>query len=182
MHNGRRIIDIVRENKDDNKKLMHGLEHIDFFSDFSGHIFLKELDEQYAGSKFILTIRDLKSWLKSRERHVKRNQRNPEYKYNFIKVDKAAWRMERENVLAKLNEYFKDRPDDFLIINICGGDGWEKLCGFLKVPVPDQPFPQENITRNKYLFQTFLNKIKKNFFNLLYHLSFIYSLIQNFKV
>jgi hypothetical protein len=26
------------------------------------------------------------------------------------------------------------------------GDGWEKLCGFLKRAVPKEPFPHENRT------------------------------------
>ena len=38
-------------------------------------------------------------------------------------------------------QYFKDRPDDLLVMNVLEGDGWEVLCRFLNKPVPDQPFP-----------------------------------------
>jgi hypothetical protein len=30
-----------------------------------------------------------------------------------------------------------------LVMDIAAGDGWEKLCGLLGVPVPDLPFPHE---------------------------------------
>jgi hypothetical protein len=37
-------------------------------------------------------------------------------------------------------EYFKDRPESLLAIDICGGEGWEKLCPFLKLPLRKAPF------------------------------------------
>ena len=32
-------------------------------------------------------------------------------------------------------------PDRLLVMDIPAGDGWEKLCPFLGVPIPDAPFP-----------------------------------------
>jgi len=49
--------------------------------------------------------------------------------------------MKRE---SQTREYFKGRPDDLLILDICGGDGWEKLCNFLSLPIPSVDFPFEN--------------------------------------
>ncbi len=37
--------------------------------------------------------------------------------------------------------YFRDRPEDLLVMNVFEGDGWEQLCRFLDRPVPDVPFP-----------------------------------------
>lgn len=37
-------------------------------------------------------------------------------------------------------------PDRLLVMNISRGDGWEKLCPFLGVPVPETPFPHGNET------------------------------------
>ena len=37
--------------------------------------------------------------------------------------------------------YFKDRPNDLLVLDICNGDGWEKLCPFVNKPFVDFPFP-----------------------------------------
>ncbi|HEX8335676.1 MAG TPA: sulfotransferase [Pyrinomonadaceae bacterium] len=34
-----------------------------------------------------------------------------------------------------------------LVMDITAGDGWEVLCPFLGVEIPDRPFPHENRTR-----------------------------------
>ena len=47
--------------------------------------------------------------------------------------------------VAGVEEYFKDRPQDLLIIDVTAGEGWEKLCPFLGSPVPDVPFPKANV-------------------------------------
>lgn len=140
-HDDVMLVDVIEANIKNGNKLLAGLEQYDFFSDFSGRPFLKELDKQYPGSKFILTIRELNAWLESREKHVKRNQQNPNYKYNFLKVDKDEWKKSRESALLMLKKYFKNREKDFLIIDICAGDRWEKLCSFLSKPLPKEPFP-----------------------------------------
>ena len=31
-----------------------------------------------------------------------------------------------------------------LVMDLTAGDSWEKLCGFLGLPVPDAPFPHEH--------------------------------------
>ena len=36
------------------------------------------------------------------------------------------------------------RPDDLLVLNVTTSAGWEPLCNFLGVPVPDEPFPNVN--------------------------------------
>jgi hypothetical protein len=44
----------------------------------------------------------------------------------------AIYQQHYKNVI----EYFKDRAD-FLVMNIESGDGWNKLCSFLDIEVPD---------------------------------------------
>jgi hypothetical protein len=59
------------------------------------------------------------------------------YKFN---ADRClyVYRLHRQNA----EEYFKDRPQDFLIMDICAGDGWEKLCPFLEISeITNVPFP-----------------------------------------
>jgi len=41
-----------------------------------------------------------------------------------------AYRRHHESVV----EYFNDRPRDLLVLNIIEGEGWDKLCRFLKSP------------------------------------------------
>jgi hypothetical protein len=32
-----------------------------------------------------------------------------------------------------------------LVMDICGGEGWEKLCPFLNQPTPEVAFPRRNV-------------------------------------
>ena len=45
---------------------------------------------------------------------------------------------------ADVRRDFADRPDDLLEMDITAGDGWDKLCPFLSVPVPEAAFPRLN--------------------------------------
>jgi hypothetical protein len=46
---------------------------------------------------------------------------------------------------ADVLDHFRGREADLLVMDICAGEGWEKLCPFLDRPVPDAPFPRRNV-------------------------------------
>jgi hypothetical protein len=102
------------------------------------------LDEQYPGSKFVMTTRDLDGWIDSRRRHVERNIKNEatgEYDGTFLSIDVDAWTALYERHHADVRAYFAGRPDDLLVFNIIGGEGYERLCPFLGLDLPAEPFP-----------------------------------------
>ena len=101
--------------------LIHGVIRVEFTE--------WHLDRQYPYSRFILTTRELESWLDSRERKVARNLASPDYQYAFRTVDRPGWTKNRVEYLANLDRYFAGRPGDFLVINIPAGEGWDKLYG-----------------------------------------------------
>lgn len=118
----------------------------------------KELDRAYPGSKFVLTVRGEDEWLKSVEKHFSpvfnrfrngwdsdpfSNQIHHKL-YHRTSFDAAVMinRYRRHN--GEVWEYFQDRPNDLLIMDMRRSDGWEKLCRFLDRPVPAQPYPREN--------------------------------------
>lgn len=41
----------------------------------------------------------------------------------------------------RVADYFAQRPDDLLVMDLAKGDGWRSLCPFLGVSEPDVPFP-----------------------------------------
>jgi hypothetical protein len=125
--------------------------------------FFAQLDEAWPGSKFILTVRDKASWLRSADAHWRametgRPGRDPGFRgyVDFINtcvyggVDFSAERFSDvyDAHVRNVTEYFAHRPDDLLVLNICGGTAsWAELCGFLGVPVPrHDPFPHEHRT------------------------------------
>ena len=104
-------------------------------------------DVQYPGSRFILTVRDLDDWLESRRRHTEKNQQlraAGRYKGDLLEIDLDAWRAEYRRHEAVVRSYFAHRPDDLLVYDLAGGEGWEPLCEFLGLPVPDDLFPRAN--------------------------------------
>ncbi len=118
-----------------------------------------EIDQKYPGSKFILTTRVKNAWLQSKRRYAAVELENssrldPETKnskgfirekiYGSFEFDERRWLDAYERCVKAVLEYFKHRPADLLLMDIPGGDGWEKLCPFLGLPVPPVPFPHEN--------------------------------------
>lgn len=119
------------------------------------------LDKKYPDSKFILTTRDLNDWLNSCQVHfdLKRLANHSlnkkpeklkkilEYRQNFygsLDYNLHIFTQKYYTHHNRVFRYFADKPDDLLVMNICNGDGWIKLCPFLCKSIPSQPFPWEN--------------------------------------
>lgn len=129
----------------------------DGLTDLIPAAFYPQLDRAYPHSKFILTTRDKESWLEAMERHwmekpiledipgketkmkMRRFLRAATYgTYTFSRERLAyVYDMHHENV----RRYFRDRPDDLLIFNVCDGEGWQPLCPFLGLPLLQDTFP-----------------------------------------
>ncbi len=144
------------------------VDKFDAFTDTPIARIYKELDIRYPDSKFILTVRDINTWLYSCRRHFapkKRKKRDDTTKYLIEDIygrDTYQKKNHRKVYNDHVNDvltYFKDRKDDLLVMDICGGDGWEKLCPFLGKPIPNKPFPLSNVAR-KSLISKIYYKIK----------------------
>lgn len=120
--------------------------------------FYAQLDRIYPKSKFVLTVRDKEKWLDSCEQHWRLMT---EWQNNFSQFKRfhefisacvfgtLSFNRERFAYVYDLHvknvcDYFKNRDDDFLVMDICGGEGWENLCSFLGMSVPNEPFPHAN--------------------------------------
>jgi Sulfotransferase domain len=153
----------------------------DAFADgpWGGTDLYKELYRRFPDSKYVLTIRDAESWYESFEKLITMFDLNLEtaldsyhangmygsayfFKHVF-QIDKLAGN--RDKIIAHYNEY-NDRvieflskgKADFMVFDMPKGDGWEKLCKFLGVAIPDAPFPHANKSvDNPYLS----NKVRK---------------------
>ena len=113
----------------------------------------KELDAAYPGSKFILTVREEESWLNSAKKHFKDSYVGVhEWLYgNGVLQGNEELYLERFRKHNRdVRDYFQDRGDDLLEMDLIGGDTWEKLCPFLNEPVPQKAFPYENKGKHRY--------------------------------
>lgn len=124
-------------------------DRFDAAQDMPWPALFKELDRRYPDSKFILTIRQEEQWIKSVVRHFKRHSISTHQWVYGVKTaqgnEEVYLSRYREHNRAVL-DYFKDRPNDLLVMDITNGDGWEKLCPFLDLDIPPFEFPMQNIT------------------------------------
>jgi hypothetical protein len=151
---GNNIKEIIENNFLAGDNIIKGLEGYDAFSDWDRppHTvnIVKEFDKQYPGSIYILNTRNLDDWLNSREKHVRKNQerkrKNPDEDIGWLKIDRTGWENEFNSHYNEINKYFEGRKDDLLVFDVTKGDGWEKLCPFLDLPIPTAPFPKKNVS------------------------------------
>jgi len=101
------------------------------------------LDHIYPGSKFILTLRDPKTWHQSTARHFAEYADNPyrQQMFGCFKYKKSAFQQAYDNHRDAVKKHFQNCPNNLLIMKIMAGDGWEPLCRFLRKPIPPKPFP-----------------------------------------
>ena len=137
-------------------------ELFDAFQDISWFNFYKEFDQWYPGSKFILTIRDTRSWWRSFS-HYFRTESYSLFKYIYGYENPIGHeqdlidRYETHN--REVMEYFKDRPDDLLVINVSEKDALQRLSEFLGKETSYTKMPHRNATLN-VPHQIRANKIK----------------------
>lgn len=174
----RALIPILRGNYN---KIIRMLKNYDAVEDTPWYIIYKELDELIPNSKFILTIRDEESWYKSVNRHIG-DIRTADHEYIYGK-GKGLPKDDKKHTIGVYNkhnsevvEYFKNRPEDLLILDFTKGDGWEKLCHFLDKDIPNIPFPHYNkasydqpvkIKKFKFLRKIIKNKLRMKYIDVM---------------
>lgn len=149
------------------------LNDYDAITDIVVSIYYAQFDKEYPNSKFILTVRNKQDWLKSIQQHIERTLLGGKwldyladrkialgpkeavfaevcYFLHCVTYGCPAYSESRlgfayDNHTENVINYFSGR-DDLLILDVCAGDGWEKLCKFLSKPVPNEKFPYENKT------------------------------------
>jgi len=119
----------------------------DAFQDNPWPVIYQELDQHYPNSKFILTLRDPDSWIKSQVKHFGKEvtpMRQWIYGAGCPEGNEEIYLNRFNQHYAEVHEYFKHRPDDLLIMDLRQGDGWGKLCSFLCKDAPTSSFPHSN--------------------------------------
>ena len=147
--------------------------------DFPSCNYYKELMEFYPDAKVILNLRDDKSWVKSW--NVLNNKILKSFTFRFIaKLPNTSFKLQKdihnemilghrgafqnaktdEEKMKRFNEWnqsvIDNVPKDRLLI-YKASEGWEPICKFLNVDVPDIPFPYKNKTKNMGRMSIFIN-------------------------
>lgn len=136
------------------------LDPYDAAADISVARYFRELDAAFPGSRFVLTTRDLHSWLGSMQSHWSRHTletyplegyRSRRYVeelrravYGAVEFEPETYALAFRSHIRAVESYFEGRPDRLLTLSICAGDGWDRLCPFLGIPLTNQEFPRAN--------------------------------------
>jgi len=149
------------------------MQYRDALTDIVASAFFAQYDRAFPGSKFVLTVRGKDDWLRSAEHHWDFDNLWSEQKlypafsrmsyyiraamYGSISFckERYAWVYEQHELAVRA--YFKDRPDDLLIMDVTKGAGYAELCAFLGVPVIDEPFPKSNSKSEHTTRQLWMN-------------------------
>ena len=116
------------------------------FSDNGNLNNYKELDLKYENSIFILNVRELDKWLISRFKHGLRKKENWAYPYTREKC--IEWINQREKYHMEILDYFTERPEKIIIVNI-DREGWMKyLCSVLHFK--NNNIESENVDKTLY--------------------------------
>ena len=140
------------------------LENYAAFGDLPIPLFYKELDQKFPRSKFIYTYRDEQKWLKSMKWLYETGAVLWKHGYIDDEIKYAAYTSFRydEEVLLKayrkhhkdVLDYFKDREDDILYLNIDKKRiTFKPLCSFLNEPLPDEDYPVSNAAKSVGLME-----------------------------
>ena len=141
-------------------------------TDFPVPLIFKELDLLYPKSKYILTLRSPKEWLRSVRKHFDFMETPQEafegltphqywedlgrpisemhtyaYGQSFFEQDVFLERYQDHN--QEVLNYFRSRQDDLLVMDMSKGAGWKELCGFLGVKEPSKEYPFKNTANNR---------------------------------
>ena len=137
------------------------LKTYDAITDTPVCLVYKALDRSHPECKFILTVREKQPWLRSCDRYWKGGllrdmETAPDRSYidfsNFVNsriygsehFDCQLFSRAYDKYVDDVIGYFTCRNRALLVLDICGGEGWQHLCDFLNTQVPEIPFPSEN--------------------------------------
>jgi len=124
--------------------------------DWPGAYFWRELAAFYPAAKVLLTVRDPEQWYESASNTIFRsvaNNPNPD----SVGVKLVGERVfggrldDKAHAIAIYEQNIVDvqraiGPDRLLTYHV--GDGWEPLCRFLGLAIPDEDYPQKNSTKD----------------------------------
>ena len=115
--------------------------------------FYKILDWAFPDSLFILTTRDPESWWQCVDRWLNNTHIDDDWKRSRYLKHLEVGTLDRESCISAylahnegIRHYFLEssRQKRFLELRLESDFNWQVLCSFLKLPIPNQPFPHQN--------------------------------------
>ena len=126
--------------------------------DWPSATFYKELADAYPDAKVILTVRDPEAWFTSTQATIFASRifedSTSDWGRMVLKVVGDLFDREMSNKAKLIDVYNRHNetvqrviPAERLLVYDLS-EGWDPLCSFLGVPVPDEPMPNTNSTED----------------------------------
>lgn len=128
-------------------------DRYDSFDDWPWLLMYEQFEQRYPEAKFILTVREETSWLRSYKTMLADQGRASEqmnlirsrlYGLDFPNVSDTdlvrRYRKHNRDVTA----YFAQKPGKLLVADWSAGHGYPELCEFIGLPPLEEPFPHVN--------------------------------------
>lgn len=140
----------------------------DAAQDTSWSVLYDRLNGTFPGAKFINVVRQRDAWINSVLADFGKHHNEIHrliYGSDCPVGHEEEWldRYDRHN--REVADYFRDRPDDFLLLDISDGDrAWEQMCRFLGHAVPECPWPHLNkrhVKRRKMFWRQQRDRVQK---------------------
>lgn len=136
--------------------------------DWPGQVYWLELAAHYPEAKTILTVRSSESWFSGIEKTILPMFLDPEGNPGLAKsIGREVFgdRFDRESLIASYECNIAEvqasfRPERLLTYEF--GDGWESLCVFLGVVVPEGVYPSGNATEEFQRKDVELTAVRKD--------------------
>lgn len=122
--------------------------------------FWRELSEYYPDAKVVLNVRDPEAWYASvmktiipRAQQMFSGEMTPIAEMIKEIVFNQAWDNrtdDKDYMIARYNAHNQSVRDTIAadrLLEFDPADGWEPLCAFLGEPVPDEPYPNTNSSK-----------------------------------
>jgi len=141
-------------------------DEFDGFRDMPWPMIYRWLHETYPDARFVLSHRDVESWVASCVGNYKDRPYDMFpviYGFDVFEGNEEVAREVYLKHLRDVREFFKDKPGKLLDIDFTKESRWEPLCSFLGESVPGRPFPHAN-KRPTTLWSRFYEKMLKIFF------------------
>ncbi|KAK2861445.1 hypothetical protein FQN49_004188 [Arthroderma sp. PD_2] len=135
------------------------LGHCQATTDAPGCAFVPELVAAYPDAKVVLNKRDMDKWYTSVlntifKAHIASNQMGiTELRHQMLNkfwqhMFKGDFYKHGKDIWVEHYQMVRDLVPEDNLLEFEAKDGWEPLCKFLGVPVPDVPYPRVNDTNN----------------------------------
>ena len=145
-------------------------EMFDAFTDNPYFRIWREIHAMYPDARYILTTRDEEPWIASCVSFYRDRRIRPMRAWMFGRhadpsrdeESRQAWLAAYREHNRSVRDFFTNLPGQFLEFDPTREPGWDRLCAFLRAPIPSQPWPHANPGRRNLPWRRLWRRLRRS--------------------